>query len=137
MVQGNRKDQVMTESLISRLEALTEPSREIDAEIALAFGWAHICDQAGFWWEAPGNSEDCHIAPPRFTDSIDAALTLVPEGWALHILHGGRKEANGTQPWAATLSINGDAQTSVDAEHVSSAAMALLIAIMKAKESNS
>ena len=52
--------------LIKRLEAATEGSRELDKEIAEAFGWVHEC-----------MNSDTH---PHLTTSIDAALTLVPEG---------------------------------------------------------
>ena len=53
--------------LIARLEALTEPSREVDAEIAVLVGGGASKYAAGF--------------EPHYTASIDAATTLVPEGW--------------------------------------------------------
>lgn len=51
--------------LITRLQAAEGPSRELDTEICEAIGF--VLGQLGH-------------APP-FTTSIDAALTLVPEGW--------------------------------------------------------
>jgi len=56
--------------LIAKLEAAEGPSRELDAEIdilALESGWR----------------EERYMTPdttPHYTSSIDAALTLVPEG---------------------------------------------------------
>lgn len=51
--------------LIAELEALTAPCRTIDAKIAKA-----ICLQM---------PADPVQWPPRFSESIDAAMTLVPE----------------------------------------------------------
>ena len=53
--------------LIAALEAATEPSWELDAEIARAIG-------------APVYPD---LRAHRYTSSIDAALTLVPEGGGL------------------------------------------------------
>lgn len=71
--------------LIARLEAATEGCRELDADIGrvlgywvsenaarLATGWdwiAGVGDQGGKW------------ELPHYTTSLDAALTLMPEGW--------------------------------------------------------
>lgn len=63
----------MTDSLLSRLQALTEPSREIDAEIALANGWKQLSHDL---WIDDGCQ--CHTAPPRYTEIINDALRLVP-----------------------------------------------------------
>jgi len=54
--------------LIERLEAATGPDRELDAAI-----WRATVPEAKHW---PDN------AAMPFTASIDAALTLVPEGWS-------------------------------------------------------
>ena len=57
--------------LITRLEAATGPDRELDRAIAKALGVMPLYQmrgQIGSSW-------------PDFTDSIDAALTLVPEGY--------------------------------------------------------
>jgi hypothetical protein len=77
--------------LIAALEAATEPSRELDAEIAgAAWGARTEWKQANYTmnidvvvnWVAPhpyaGMREPC----PHYTASIDAALTLVPKWWA-------------------------------------------------------
>ena len=75
------EQQAMTD-ILSRLSAAAGPSRELDAEIALANGWTHnIYDRPTF----KDPSGQPHALPPRYTESIDAALTLVLEraGWKL------------------------------------------------------
>jgi hypothetical protein len=69
--------------LIAKLEAATEGSRELDAEINGAlFGkrLARPVDVAG--------------GPPQYTTSLDAALSLVPEGYAFSVTDGARNRAN-------------------------------------------
>jgi hypothetical protein len=63
----NSEDRTMTDKLIElaeRCEAATGPDREIDTLI-------------GYAVDLP--TEDAQL--PRYTASLDAALTLVPEGW--------------------------------------------------------
>lgn len=57
--------------LIARLEAATGPDRELDRAIAKALGVMPLYEMRG---QIGGSWPDC-------TASIDAALTLVPEGW--------------------------------------------------------
>ncbi|UQS94850.1 hypothetical protein Pam1_30 [Pseudanabaena phage Pam1] len=74
----------MTEKLSERVERLEGPDREIDAEIALAIGWT--CERKrtrtrhGLWLEPGMNAKEVGYLkdPPRFTFSIDAALTAAP-----------------------------------------------------------
>lgn len=67
--------------LIKRLEALTGPSREVDAEIAKVTGWTSVpwefAGTRGVTWYASG--PEAYKECPHFTGSLDAALTLVPE----------------------------------------------------------
>lgn len=84
--------------LIAALEAATGPSRELDVQIALAqpdkfFNagpyYAGADDRIGRIYpdgstSVPGNAPDGLV--PKYTDSIDAALMLVPEGWVLERL---------------------------------------------------
>lgn len=67
--------------LIARLEKATGPHRELDLRIARAHGWR----DCGAAWARPGETHSSVWAPPAFTASIEAALTLVPEGWEYHI----------------------------------------------------
>lgn len=80
------------EELVAKLDAATEGSRELDVQIwelvdfraALRRYWSaatgkrvklHSLPESGLGWLAVKNSA------PHYTTSIDAALTLVPEGW--------------------------------------------------------
>lgn len=65
--------------LIAKLEAAEGPSRELDAEIALACGWSRSGIK-GNVWVPPGHEPwDCDKLP-EYTFSLDEALTLVPDG---------------------------------------------------------
>ena len=55
------------DELAKHCEEATGPDRSIDGLIAHAIGCTMPDDPAGW--------------PPRYTASIDAALTLVPDGW--------------------------------------------------------
>lgn len=78
------------DGLIARLEAASEGSRELDIEIAALSGYEHMWDTAGddafvAKVKEPGDTRPrvCDLCP-RYTRSLDAALTLLPEGcgWA-------------------------------------------------------
>jgi len=64
------------DDLIARLEAATELDRELDAEI----GRFAVARFLGYVPDRPQHG--CAL----YTASIDAALTLVPEGWRLAAL---------------------------------------------------
>lgn len=70
------------QDLIKRIEAASGPDREINAEILLMIGGKK---RGMDWW-----IEFAYIgrAIPAYTASIDAAMTLVPEGeiWAIDYL---------------------------------------------------
>lgn len=70
----------MTADLMARLEAAVEGSRELDEAIADALGWMRGGE---FWWKPPGG--DYRMGAPGFTQSLDAALTLVPDGYSPNI----------------------------------------------------
>ena len=84
------------EALIARVVEGTGPDRELDAEIHAATLYikpiipeavvTRECQENGFYARhhvpgSPGGVLYWHQAPP-FTGSLDAALTLVPEGWS-------------------------------------------------------
>jgi hypothetical protein len=133
---------VMTDSLLSRLQNLTEPSREIDAEIALANGWTYEKS----WWQGPKIKN--RTGPPRYTESIDAAMTLVPVVdkprhalWInLHSTIGSYGTSGCTwsaEIWGVIPVEGGDPTELKDFKYWglhSLPAIALLIAIIKAKE---
>ena len=71
--------------LIAKLREATEGSRELDYEIAQAFPDKYgpveslrAADEVGLQWGA--------LPIPHWSTSLDAALTLVPEGmeWGIH-----------------------------------------------------
>ena len=84
----------MNESLIAELERAKEGSRELDLKVHKAVG---LCDPTaryistieGLQWfehhpEVPGGADECIEEPlPYYTISLDDALTLVPEGFAI------------------------------------------------------
>lgn len=116
----------MTSSLLSRLQSLTGPDREIDAEIALAFGWTHtkLPRDGRAYWRKPGVTDwwdRVSNGPPRYTASIDAALMLLPD----------------ETPWQMQTSPNGSFNAyvwDVPGESNATPAIALCIAFEKAKE---
>ena len=80
-------------ALAERVEVATGPSRELDAEIhAAAHGRTitslEIPSRDGLW-ARPGRyyyGSALMADAPELTGSIDAALTLLPEGWHV-IIH--------------------------------------------------
>lgn len=69
-------------TLIERLEAATGPDRELANEVLLACGWtAHVTPtrMVTYWVKNPDAFPDGE--QPNPLASIDAALTLVPDGW--------------------------------------------------------
>jgi hypothetical protein len=80
--------------IIKTLEEATEGSRELDAEIELSRrrflgllgAGAVVCSVPG-WLAGPGVGEQ-PIKAPHYTTSLDAALTLVPEGWSGRLWFG-------------------------------------------------
>jgi hypothetical protein len=74
-------------TLLSRLQSATEPSRELDDEIAmLVKAVPDGMERYGIgWWHGPGGQ--WHT--PRYTESTDAALTLVPPTLRWHVERDG------------------------------------------------
>jgi len=70
--------------LISKAEGATEPSCDLDAEIALLVGWTFTKmkgDKYPYWREPGVNKYYQRTDLLAFTKSIESALTLVPDGW--------------------------------------------------------
>ena len=125
--------------LIAKLEAAETGSREFDAEIAEHLGheitWSlggYTTDANGgptIHWKAPhhyaGMKEPC----PSYTTSIDAALTLVPEGWTPTIM----KWSPG--PWGIWVAMSRKTGHSALSEAAANTeALALCIAALKARD---
>jgi hypothetical protein len=80
--------------LATRCETAEGPDRALDAEIALTQGWtAHAGDN----WIGPLGQ----ICVSPWTGSIDAALSLVPEGWAWSVVYERERELSGKPPFFA------------------------------------
>ena len=77
----------MSKSIAERIEALEGPCREMDLSIAKAVGLAHLDAVAGgvtgFMYMDRG--QPACVTVPRYTASLDAAMTLVPERWVWSI----------------------------------------------------
>jgi hypothetical protein len=79
--------------LIERVENASGPDRLIDGDIALAVGWEGESRYTSQKWSNtfPGCREHWRYdrepfdnwKVPRYTESIDAALTLLPDGYAI------------------------------------------------------
>lgn len=71
-------------TLSQRIASMTGPDRAVDAEVAVALGllepeWAAECVA---WGDQELHPEcPAHGALPRFTASLDAAMSVVPERW--------------------------------------------------------
>lgn len=89
--------------LADRVEKLDGPSRELDAEISCAIdskyhitshknakGVIHYLDDVG--------DEIC-VASKKWTASIDAAITLVLEGWSFEFRSSGIGDAGQSSIW--------------------------------------
>ncbi len=78
--------------LVARIEAATGPDRDIDREIAPLVG-IRVVDEGHPIGVCYYDQNGAFVPLPRFTASIDTALTLVPEGWTGIIpVRGGRGE---------------------------------------------
>jgi hypothetical protein len=124
--------------LISRLKA-AGPSRELDAEIydlALNSSKERGGRMPVLWWDERHHEWQ----PPHYTESIDAALTLVPsldkaEGalW-LKLGQTGGARGSGKETWIAEIwGIKNDTEVKWRGIHTSPA-IALVIACLKARE---
>lgn len=69
------------EELIARIEAASGPDRELDGDIAeltgAVPGWVSMGRRNFSTWSSGRDSWDA----PRYTVSLDDAMTLVPAGW--------------------------------------------------------
>ncbi|WP_370171328.1 hypothetical protein [Sphingobium abikonense] len=64
-------------ALADRVERLEGADREVDAEIWQATSRVRLTPISGPVGSIPGIPSQC----PRYTASMDAAMTLVPDGW--------------------------------------------------------
>lgn len=96
--------------LSERVEQATGDDYSLRVEIAEALGWTKNPVGGVIAWYAPEEPGIMKAGPPKWLTSLDAAMTLVPEGFVLHnlqetptIVH---EEHTGWEPlpnWQATL----------------------------------
>lgn len=110
-------------TLIERLEAAKEGSRELDREIAFAVGWT-TSDTGTYRWICPHGRRE--IDAPGFTWSLNAALSLVPEGFCYDLR---ARNVEGTMEYRANVNFG-------KAAGAPTAPLALTIAALKARQSD-
>jgi hypothetical protein len=114
--------------LAAKCEKATEPDRELDCGIAVHFGWRIKS------YGAIGPVWRNGVSPPDYTTSLDAAMTLVPEGWTAWQLRSRRRKT----VFVATLSrLVDDIDEEFDEEevtaHAATPALALCAAALRAQ----
>lgn len=129
----------MLDDLISRLEAATEGSRELDAEI---FRWIGLTERqerhCRDWCRMDGRTgltREHYIGAwaPAFTESVDDAMTLLPEG-AWFLLGAGKTRPD--EPLYGALIMRAgdiDGPALGEGEHPTSLPTATVIACLRAR----
>lgn len=133
----------MIAELIAKLETLSGPDRETDGLIFKAVTepgdhWHQfdVGDDIGeqslspVWYRRDPDDESAYEAPPFYTESIDAALTLVPEGreWRVD-----RRHSKGMHPAYASIWASGARDIDFHANaHAKTPAIAICIASLRA-----
>ena len=133
-------DRATLEDLLARVLEGTGPDRELDADIEACLTGRVTHPRAPGWTFEAQNTElklarlvDIRIISrasrptPPYTASLDAAITLVPEGWAVELVQA----LSGT-PWHATLR-GGSALVPIIGATAATPARALIAACLKAR----
>jgi hypothetical protein len=120
-------------ALADRIERATRPDRELDCTIYRALGWEPVANPtsagglAGRWQR--GGEMTMPSAPPAYTASLDAAMTLVPEG-----LHFGCGSCDATtRAWAWCGDTPSSADEDLQVAHAATSALALTAAVLRAR----
>lgn len=115
------------EELARRCEEATGPDRELDCAIAEAIGWSDVWhSQVHGMAEGYAPGAVCEAGVPRFTQSIDAAETIVPEGWSWTI--------PGNWPWQARIVRPSDGRVAQPlAQSCKSGALCICAAALRAR----
>ena len=130
-------------ALLANLEAATGPSRELDAAIAVAIFRAapgmdlraeaagEDCEAGTYWLVGP--SWRSLTTSQRYSESLDAAMTLVPEGWHWTLSHNG--EGRPGEHWYAASMCDAERVTklAVEEQLALTPALALVIASIRAR----
>ena len=123
----------MSADLIARLESATEGSRELDAQIECSVrGWQllEISSTGAYSFRHKEKDFNYPSGAPCYTESLDAALTLVPAIWRVYNI----KEAYIYPPnkWFACLERRREHRESMIGK-APTPALALCIAALKAR----
>ena len=101
------------DELIAALEKATGADRDLDANIGKVAGWLKTGWAANRWWapdvaararkakKTPGSFGVLPLDLPKFTASIDAALTLVPDDACWGVSRPRQPDMSGKQFWAS------------------------------------
>jgi hypothetical protein len=125
------------DDVIARLEEATVGSYALDEAVARAVGWTLLEHEAetsygSAWaeWVSPEGKGMNGMRFPSYTIDIQAALTLVPEGWTW--MASGAKFA-APRPAAALAEIGGPDPVYITSEG-STAALAMCIVILRQRQ---
>ncbi len=110
------------QALADRCKQATGPDRELDARIYILVTGGSAAD-ADYAATAP----EVTCMPPLYTASLDAALTLVPDGWAVELV-----QALSGSPWHAKLR-GGSALVPIIGAAAAAPALALCAAALRAR----
>lgn len=113
------------DDLIARLEKATEGSRELDSQIA-----------QNLWTQQFGKCRPKDLRIPTYTTSIDAAMTLVPEGVEGEVRWWKGADGNTYARACIDADLTSDVLPLYESATVRSPALALCIAALKARESS-
>ena len=133
-------------ALADRCEAATGPDRELDCAIGCAVAGFFVCKPR---WEGapvsygqvdadgsrsePGTGGDWMV--PRYTASLDAAMTLAPKGWFMQLSDWQAPILRAHGPWQAIFTLDrDDFRRGFDArcDHAATPALALCAAALRA-----
>ena len=143
------KSMTSLQEIIERLTVAAGPDREIDADIWLATRVGWVRQRYNNWLGLQSRGSDAAerqyalLYAPTFSASLDAALSLVPEGYVwraceqLHYRGDGWKDENGRmRSWAQVDPAR--SPVNIDQIHEAEALttpLALCIAALKARQS--
>ena len=127
------------QEIIERLEKATGPDRWLDADIhrTVTPGMADTITDFSKGWCIGGN----HVTPvkaPAYTASLDAALSLVPEGWLWGVNTFPANEVfspGGAQAFVHHPDWGDDVELGYEHAEAKTPALALVIAALKARQS--
>lgn len=118
--------------IVERLEAASGPSNELNGLILKESKPEFADTTVVSGWLVGGNHAVPTLAPP-FTSSIDAALSLVPEGWIAGELQWWKCEAAPRMAWCQLESDAGDGLLATVEGRGATPAIAIVIAALRAR----